>query len=151
MRAMKKHMKLTPFGESDREGILRLLEEANLPTHDLTTEKLKNFLVARDEGTLIGTIGIESYNEVGLLRSLVVHPLHRGKGWGKELTEGIEDYSKRAGVKTLFLLTMTAADFFPRLGYHVTKRSNVPMSIAESYEFKSACPVSAVCLSKNLG
>ena len=145
-------MTIEPFMETDRDGVIRLLSEANLPTEDLNTQTLQNFLVAKEgNGTTVGAVGVELYGETGLLRSLVVHPSYRGKGLGKQLTIKIEAYAREMGVKTLFLLTMTAADFFPRLGYRQTQRSNVPQLIAETFEFKSACPVSAVCLYKNLG
>ena len=104
-----------------------------------------------ENGATVGAVGVELYGKTGLLRSLVVHPSYRGRGLGKQLTSEIETYARGLGVKTLFLLTMTAADFFPRLGYQPILRSDVPQSIAETFEFKSACPVSAVCLYKNLG
>jgi amino-acid N-acetyltransferase len=50
----------------------------------------------------------------------------------------------------LYLLTMTAADFFLRRGYQVRQRSAAPQPIADTFEFKSACPVSEFCLHKNL-
>lgn len=145
-------MNIEPFAESDRDDIMRLLSEAKLPTEDLKMETLKNFLVAREEnGTTVGVVGVELYQDAGLLRSLVVHPSCRGRGLGKQLTNEIEAYAREKGVKALFLLTMTAADFFPRLGYQVTQRFSVPQPIAETFEFKFACPVSAVCLLKHLG
>ncbi len=145
-------MNIEAFAESDRDDIMRLLAEAKLPTEDLKMETLKNFLVAREEnGTTVGVVGVELYQDAGLLRSLVVHPSCRGRGLGKQLTNEVEAYAREKGVKALFLLTMTAADFFPRLGYQVTQRFNVPQPIAETFEFKSACPASAVCLHKHLG
>jgi amino-acid N-acetyltransferase len=145
-------MTIGPFMETDRDDVIRLLSEAKLPTEDLNTQTLQNFLVAKEgKGTTVGAVGVELYGETGLLRSLVVHSSYRGRGLGKQLTNEIEAYARGMGVKTLFLLTMTAADFFPRLGYRQTQRSNVPQLIAETFEFKSACPVSAVCLYKSLG
>ena len=144
-------MTVEPFAEADKKDILRLLSEENLPTEDLNIRTLENFLVAREgNGATVGAVGVEVRLDAGLLRSLVVHPSYRGKGLGKQLTNEIEAYARGMGVKTLFLLTMTAADFFPRLGYRQTQRSNVPQLIAETFEFKSACPVSAVCLRKEL-
>jgi amino-acid N-acetyltransferase len=152
-RERKIPMNIEPFPGSDRDDIMRLLSEAKLPTEDLKMETLKNFLMAREEnGTTVGVVGVELLQEAGLLRSLVVHPSCRGRGLGKQLTNEVEAYAREEkGVKAIFLLTMTAAVFFPRLGYQVTQRFNVPQRIAETFEFKSACPVSAVCLHKNLG
>ena len=99
---------------------------------------------------MIGAIGVEAHGDVGLLRSLVVHPSHRGQGIGKRLTDELESFAKRKGIKTLYLLTTTAGDFFANLGYRVIQRARVPALIAETEEFKTICPVSAVCLFKNL-
>ena len=144
-------MTIEPFMETDRDDVIRLLSEAKLPIEDLNTQTLQNFLVAREvNGAAVGAVGLELYGETGLLRSLVVDASYRGRGLGKQLTNEIEAYARGMGVKTLFLLTMTAADFFPRLGYQVTQRSNVSQPIVETFEFKSACPVSAVCFRKNL-
>jgi len=148
---MEKGVEIELVTEKDEEDIIELLTDANLPIEDLTTDKLKNFLVARGkDGSVIGTVGVESYQDVGLLRSLVVHPGYRGRGVGKELTKELESFARQMGIKVLFLLTMTAVDFFPKLGYRVTQRSDVPYQVTETYEFKSACPVSAVCLYKDL-
>jgi amino-acid N-acetyltransferase len=54
------------------------------------------------------------------------------------------------GIKTLYLLTMTAADFFLKIGYQVTQKDKVPKSIEKTEEFKNVCPVSAACLCKAL-
>ena len=148
---MEKGIEVELVTEKDEEDIIELLTDANLPIEDLTTDKLKNFLVARGkDGSVMGTVGVESYQDVGLLRSLVVHPGYRGRGVGKELTKELESFARQMGIKVLFLLTMTAVDFFPKLGYRVTQRSDVPHQVTETFEFKSACPVSAVCLYKDL-
>ena len=128
-----------------------LLSRAILPVQDLTLEKLEHFLVAKTgDGSVIGTIGVELYQNVGLLRSLVVHPSYQGKGLGKRLTREVELFAQQKSVKTLLLLTTTAAEFFPKLGYQVIQRDRAPMSIAKTEEFKNICPVSAVCFFKSL-
>ena len=144
-------MKIETFAGDDEKQVLRFLSEANLPTGDLTSDKLKDFLVAkREDGSIVGAIGIEACQDLGLLRSLVVHPSHRERGFGKALTSEIEKYALKKEIGALFLLTTTAVDFFPRLGYQVIPRESVPESIAKTEEFKNICPASAVCYYKNL-
>jgi amino-acid N-acetyltransferase len=139
------------FSTDDEEKVLALLKGADLPVDDLTEEKMKNFIVARNkEDRIIGVVGVELHLECGLLRSLAVHPAYRGTGLGKRLTHKIESLAGHNGIKILYLLTMTAADFFQKIGYEVTHRDRVPQSIRETQEFKNLCPVSAVCLSKLL-
>ena len=144
-------IKIKGFVQGDEKEIVKLLSQAKLPAQDLTLEKLKHFLVAKGkEGSVIGAIGVELYQDVGLLRSLVVHPSYRGKGLGKRLTREVESFAQQKRVKTLFLLTTTAAEFFQKLGYQVIQRDRAPASIAKTEEFKNRCPVSAVSLFKNL-
>lgn len=139
------------FSTHDKEKVLDLLKACQLPTEDLTDEKMKNFMVARDQDDrIIGVVGVEMYQESALLRSLAVHPAYREKGVGSGLTRKIESFATHSGIKTLYLLTMTAADFFSKIGYEVTQRDRVPKSIEKTEEFKNVCPVSAVCLFKAL-
>ena len=71
-------IKIKGFVQGDEKEIVKLLSQAKLPAQDLTLEKLKHFLVAKGkEGSVIGAIGVELYQDVGLLRSLVVHPSYR--------------------------------------------------------------------------
>jgi amino-acid N-acetyltransferase len=131
--------------------VLDLLYRAELPVEDLTDENMKNFMVARGENNdIIGVAGVEIYQENGLLRSLAVDPAYREKGLGTLLTRKIESFSWRKGIKTLYLLTITAADFFPKLGYEMILRNRVPEPIQNTAEFKGLCPVSAVCFTKVL-
>ncbi len=144
-------MKIESFTENDKNEVLRLLSEADLPTEDLTTDKLQNFLVARQQDdAIIGVIGVEIKQDVGLLRSLAVHPRHRKAGLGKSLTKKLESYAREKGVKALYLLTDSAVDFFLGLGYRVMSRDAAPKDIADTEEFKSICPSSSVCLYKEI-
>ena len=148
---MEEHIRIEKFVSGDETAVLWLLADAELPVEDLSPDKLKHFLVARDNnGSVRGVIGLEPFHEVGLLRSLAVHPSWRGRGLGLALTRHLEAYASEMGIKTLFLPTLTAAEFFPKLGYQVVERAVVPEVIATTEEFRDVCPSSAVCLSKPL-
>ena len=54
------------------------------------------------------------------------------------------------GVDTVFLLTTTAERFFPKFGFEPVTRADVPASLKESVEFRSACPQTAVVMRKQL-
>jgi len=69
----------------------------------------------------------------------MVDPCHRGRGLGKQLVCELHSFAERKGIKVLFLLTTTAADFFKKLGYEVTQRSVVPAPIADTEEYKNIC------------
>ena len=47
-------------------------------------------------------------------------------------------------------MTSTAESFFIKVGFMRVERETVPASVKQSVEFKSACPVSAVCMMKEL-
>lgn len=139
----------TPAREEDVEEIIKLLKDSNLPVKDLGTGK-RIFLVALVGVKLIGVVAVELYEECGLLRSLAVNDEFRDLNIGKKLVAEAENWSLNNGLKQLFLLTTTAADFFPKLGWEITERSSVPESVAASTEFASVYPSSAVCMMKKL-
>ena len=51
---------------------------------------------------------------------------------------------------TVYLLTETAGDFFPRFGFRPTTRAAVPSAVQQSVEFREACPASAVVMRTEL-
>ncbi len=50
----------------------------------------------------------------------------------------------------MFLLTETAAHFFPRFGFRAISRGEVPESVRASLEFTTACPKSALVMERAL-
>jgi len=139
-----------PAQPGDTETIRALLAAANLPHEDFANH-LEHFWVAKQRGEVVGAIGLEIYGEAGLLRSLVVAPGCRGLGLGQALCARMLEYAQARGVKELYLLTTTAAGFFPRLGFTVTNRNQTPPAIQATTEFASLCPATAVCMVKRVG
>jgi N-acetylglutamate synthase-like GNAT family acetyltransferase len=124
------------------EGLLR---EARLPL-DGFRDHLANTLVAAEDAGIVGCVALERYGDVGLLRSLVVSPERRGQLLGERLTAEAVGLAKTKGIRDLYLLTETAAGFFPRFGFSVEDRASAPKALAASREFQSACPASAVMM-----
>lgn len=135
--------------EEDVEAIVALLNANNLPVKDLGTGK-RIFLVALSDEKTIGCVAVEMYETEGLLRSLAVEKSFRGKGIGQKLVAQAEKWSRENGIKNLYLLTTTAADFFPKMGWGKTERALVSENIASSSEFSSICPSTAICMTKKL-
>lgn len=135
--------------EEDVEAIVALLKTNNLPVSDLGAGR-RRFLVAHSDGKVVGCVAVEIYGATGLLRSLAVNSDFRGKGIGQKLVAEAEIWSCDNGLKSLYLLTTTAAAFFPKMGWSNTDRKVVPESIAQSSEFASVCPTTAVCMMKKL-
>ena len=147
---LEKILSITVSGVRAEEetAVKELLTQYDLVVDDITAEKLHLFLAARKGEELIGTIGLQKFGEAGLLRSMAVSDAYRGQGVGKKLLISMEKFARILEVKQLWLLTMTAADFFTHFGYAVTNRSEAPPPIAATDEFQHHCPDSAVCLTK---
>ena len=141
---------LQPAGADDLPAILELLEASGLPTTDLHSECVTQFLLLRDGRRLDGVVGLERYGNVGLLRSLAVRPERRRAGLGIALTEALEKFAAASGLTSVVLLTQTAQAFFAERGYRVIARDTVPPAMQSSSQFTSLCPASAICMRKEL-
>ena len=135
---------------ADVAAILALLAAEKLPTADLDPARMERFLVARTGGQVVGAIGRETHGAVGLLRSLVVRPSHRGSGLGAALCDRLEAAARADGIRDLYLLTTTAAAFFARCGYRAVARELVPPALLATAEFRSLCPSTATCMTRRL-
>jgi amino-acid N-acetyltransferase len=137
---------------ADWPAIADLLASADLPLDGARDAFAAGVaVVARDgEGGAAGAAAVEPYGEAGLLRSVAVAVDLRGTGIGRALVEAAEARAAAAGIGELYLLTETAADWFPRLGYERIAREDVPAAVAASVEFSTACPVSAVTMRRRL-
>jgi amino-acid N-acetyltransferase len=136
---------------SDLAAVTALLHSASLPIEDLETAPGLKLWVLEVEGELAGAVGLEGTGIAGrLLRSFAVAPSYRGRGLGQALVAHVESDASDLGIERLVLLTETAQRLFQRLGYEVIERSAVPEPLRQSAEFRSLCPVSAVCMSKTL-
>src|SRR5688572_26022219 len=97
-------IKIATFG--NRPAIVDLLQNESLPVEDLPYE-LSRFYIATDNGYVVGAIGLEIYQQVGLLRSLVVKPEYRKMKIAAMLVDEVERLSKNLGLESIYLLTQT--------------------------------------------
>jgi amino-acid N-acetyltransferase len=134
----------------DLRNVIALLESAGLPTTDLVEITHLDLWVIDAADSLAAAIALERYGTDGLLRSLVVAPPFRNRGYGSLLVNRLEADAVREGVRHLVLLTETAEAFFRDRGYVPIDRSNVAPAVTHSGEFRSLCPASARCLSKHV-
>ena len=128
----------------------RLLEAADLPREGLDDQWGAGYAVAVEDGDVIGAAGIERYGRHGLLRSVVTGRHHRGRGIGEALVGNRLAWAETEGLDGVYLLTTTAAAWFPRLGFERVDRDDLPLEIRESKEFASVCPASAVAMRHGL-
>ena len=94
-------------------------------------------LVIRNDHTIIGmanllfTISTALGGMVVVLEDVIIHPAHRGQGYGSMLLKHIEKYCRKKGFKRVTLLTdkisAESQRFFQRHGY--TFSSMIPMRL----------------------
>ena len=138
---------IEPKRARDGPRIRELLQQAQLQQDDL---QAVDFLVMREAGQVVGTVGLQNADGAGLLRSLVVTPsLHR-QGRGAALVVAAERLAARRGIDDLYLLTTSAPGFFALLDYLRIDRASAPPAIQLTTQFASCCPASAVCMHKRL-
>ena len=129
--------------------IVALLNSVELPLDGLL-EHLETTLVVRIDNVIVGCAALELYGDFALLRSVAVDRSHQGQGLGHDLTMAILDLARRLGIRSVFLLTETAGEFFPRFGFKPASRLDVPEVVQQSVEFTSACPVNALVMALSL-
>jgi amino-acid N-acetyltransferase len=140
------HITVRSARAEDLEAVAHLLTAAHLPADGLEEQFGPAYAVAEADGTIVGAEGIERYGDAGLLRSAVVRDDWRGRGVGDLLTRDRLAWAERAGLQELWLLTTTAADYFPRFGFARADRAAAPDAVQASREFAEACPASAVAM-----
>jgi amino-acid N-acetyltransferase len=129
----------------DWESIERLLTDRRLPTGGARDHVL-GFVVATRGPELLGCAGVERYGDVALLRSVAVTGDLGGRGIGTELVRVMVERARNVGLRELYLLTTTAAAYFPRFGFEAIARDALPPSLAASEELRGACPATAVAM-----
>jgi amino-acid N-acetyltransferase len=134
----------------DETAIKQFLEVNDLLHQDIEPENLKHFLQARDGQKIAGLVGLEIREGDALLRSLAVAESYRNRGLATLLVAKIENYARSLKIRTLYLLTLTAEDFFTKRDFQQTTRTSAPAGIQNTAEFRGLCPASAVFMSKRL-
>ena len=142
-------MKVSKLSKTEYNLAQELLKKVRLPFEDIYSENISLFELIHDNETIaIG--GFEFYENDAIIRSIAVIPEKQLKGTGTFLVNALEDIAIKEGVKKFYLLTTTAEKFFKKKGYNLIDRKLVPESIKSSAEFKSICPDTATCMTKDL-
>jgi amino-acid N-acetyltransferase len=136
--------------ESDLPALLALLSDLNLP-QDGFADHVERSLVARSGDQVVGCAALEVYGRSALLRSVAVSPAVQGQGVGHQLVEAALAQARETQLQRIYLLTETAAGFFPRFGFKEVSRDSVDDAVKQSVEFTSACPASAIVMVKEIG
>lgn len=147
--AMTTSIALRPSTSADDPALRAFLEAARLPAADVETGR-QEYLLAEEEGRLVGTIGLERIGADALIRSLAVAPERRGRGLAGRLDDAAVALARSRGVRNLYLLTTTAEAYAARRGYERIPRSEVPPAILALPQFEMLCPSTAVCMRRRI-
>jgi amino-acid N-acetyltransferase len=131
---------------ADDSALIKLLQNARLPTKDLQAGADKRFIGLFEGSKLIAAGGLERHGAYGLLRSLVVAEGHRRSGKGEYISKCLIGEARSLRLRELYLLTTTAEGFFQQIGFERVEREAVPVEIQQSAEFSELCPQSAIVM-----
>jgi len=140
--------KVVVAGADLRPAILALLQENDLTIIDI--DETKDLFACLHDGEVIGTGGLELFRDCALLRSISVRKDLQKKGLGKFIVGELEKLTGQRGIRSLYLLTITAKDFFAKEGYDTIDREEAPIEIKNTTEFSFACPSTATVMRKFL-
>ena len=87
-------MRVTQATKMDISLVEDVLRRNHLPYKDIAS-KIGALFIWRTNQDIIGIGGLELYDRVGLLRSLVIEERFRGKGSGKKLCSELVGLAKR--------------------------------------------------------
>lgn len=134
---------------ADLPRIERLLTASSLPLAGVR-DALPAFVVAEAGADIAGVAGLEICCDNALLRSVAVAPEYRSQGVGRALVLRLIGAAEAKGLRALYLLTTSAEQYFPSLGFRTIQRAEVPDDVRATEQFTSACPASATVMTRAL-
>lgn len=135
--------------QQDFEQFKQLVADSGLPIQDLNYQK-QTLISFFDKNAFIATAGLEIYGADALLRSVAVIKERQHNGIGSLILDQLQPVLQEKKIKTLYLLTETAKDFFLKRGFELIERKNVPQSVQSSAEFSHICPASASVMMRKI-
>jgi N-acetylglutamate synthase-like GNAT family acetyltransferase len=140
---------LRQAGASDWPAVEALLLANKLPTEGAQAH-LSTYLLATRNGEVVGCAGAEVYGQVALLRSVAVAPGLHKQGIGRLLVERLLHEARSRDIAALYLLTVTAPEYFAQHGFKRIKNEDAPQALKASAEFQGACPACAALMALTL-
>lgn len=128
-----------------------LLSQVDLVPVGLNASNLHLFCKMSESGTVEGVIGVETYGDSFLLRSLAVREGFRNQGIARSLLDEAFQFAKSNGYYHAYLLTETIGDVMHRQGFREVPRCHVPEEMQQSPFLKGICKCSTPLMYKNIG
>jgi len=134
---------------SDLPAISELLDRCGLPGEGIGGY-VRTALVARVGREIIGSVALETFGDIALLRSVAVDTSYREKGLGRRLVRTALDLARHHHISRLFLLTDTAVGFFSKFGFRPIPESRVPSCVKSSTVFQFLYPEKTILMERHL-
>lgn len=111
------------INEYARQGLM-------LPRTKLSLlENLQSFIVAEEEGKVVGVAGLHVlWEDLAEIRSLAIAESAKGKGVGKRLVLSLVEECEKLGLKRALALTYQK-EFFEKCGFHVVAKETLPQKV----------------------
>ncbi len=139
---------IRPAQLADVPSLLRLINDyaaqaVMLPRTELELcESLRDFLVASEQGQLIGCGALHFYTQhMAELRSLAVAPDRIRSGLGMRIARELLEQARRFGVDVVFVFTYVPG-FFRKLGFEQVDRGALPL---KTWKDCLRCPMFHAC------
>lgn len=119
--------------QEDLWALQVFLRKANIHVTNLG-EKIEDFIILEEENEgICGTIGIESYGNAGLLRSLVIGPSVK-QFQLLQMFEHTQQHAKKKGLEQLYLVTNknNFIQFFELLNFYPQPIHTAPQTMLAS-------------------
>lgn len=137
-----------PAQLSDIPALLRLIngyaaQTIMLPRTEVELcEGLRDFLVATEDGELVGCGALHFYTQhMAELRSLAVAPDRTRSGVGQRVARALLDEARTIGVDVVIVFTYVPG-FFKKLGFQLADRAALPLKI---WKDCLQCPMFHAC------
>ncbi len=126
--------------KEEMPGALSLLKSSGLTLEGVEDTE---FWIAKSGERIIGTVGLETWGDQGLLRSLAVDKELRNLGIGRALVLHVIELAKNKKLKELFLITEAVQNYYLKFGFELVERNKISGNVLNSQEFRGACLESA--------
>lgn len=141
---------IRPAIRSELAGIRQLLASQDLP-YERFEERLSHLLVAQSEGMVVGCVGLELIDRMGIIRVLAVEPDFQEEDIDRQLIEHILDYARLANLEEVYAFTSSISPYLEELGFKVVDREELPARIKELPDLETLYPEGSLCLRLEIG
>ena len=139
----------------DIGGILELVQPLEARgllvkrTRETLEKDIEQFVVMVREGTVVACGALYPYGEqaMGEIACLAVHPDYRGGQFGDVLLDALERRARGAGLRSVFVLTTQATQWFNERGFCTDAIANLPWAKREQYNLERNSAVLSKTLS----